>query len=53
MPWFLEQADHAWLFDNSGAVPRLIGEKHAGVITLDEAALPVVVEAVRKIQTEL
>jgi predicted ABC-type ATPase len=52
MPWFLEQADHAWLFDNSGAEPRLIGEKHAGVVTLDKEALPVVVEAVRKIQTE-
>jgi predicted ABC-type ATPase len=52
MPWFLEQADQAWLFDNSGAQPRLIGTKDAGVVTLDDNALPAVVEAVRKIQTE-
>jgi predicted ABC-type ATPase len=52
MPWFLEQADQAWLFDNSGAQPRLIGTKAAGVVTLDGNALPAVVAAVRKIQTE-
>jgi predicted ABC-type ATPase len=52
MPWFLEQADQAWLFDNSGATPRLIGEKHGGVVTLDERALPAVAAAVRKIATE-
>jgi predicted ABC-type ATPase len=51
LPWFLEQADQAWLFDNSGAEPRLIGEKRGGVITLDENALPAVVEAARKIQS--
>jgi predicted ABC-type ATPase len=52
LPWFLDQADQAWLFDNSGARPRLIGEKHASIITLDRDALPEIVEAVRKIQTE-
>lgn len=52
MPWFLEHADQAWLYDNSGATPRLIGEKRGGVVTLDEDALPAVFEAVRKIQTE-
>lgn len=52
MPWFLERADQAWLFDNSGATPRLIGTKNAGVVTLDEDALPAVVEAARKIRTE-
>lgn len=52
MPWFLEHADQAWLYDNSGATPRLIGEKRAGVVTLDENALPAVFEAVRRIQTE-
>lgn len=52
LPWFLEHADQAWLYDNSGATPRLIGEKRAGVVTLDEDALPPVFEAVRKIQTE-
>ena len=52
MPWFLEQADEAWLYDNSGATPRLIGKKQAGVVTLDPNALPAIVEAARKIQTE-
>jgi predicted ABC-type ATPase len=52
LPWFLDQADQASLFDNSGAMPRLIGEKRAGIITLDEDALPEIVEAVHKIQTE-
>ena len=51
MPWFLQQADQAWLFDNSGAQPRLIGKKDVGLITLDPAALPAIVEAVRSIQT--
>lgn len=52
MPWFLEQADRAWIYDNSGASPKLIAEKSAGVITLDEDALPAIVEAVDKIRTE-
>lgn len=52
LPWFLDHADQAWLYDNSGATPRLIGEKRAGVVTLDEDALIPVFEAVRKIQTE-
>jgi len=52
LPWFLDQAGQAWLFDNSGATPRLIGEKHAGVITLEKDALPEIIEAVRKIQSE-
>lgn len=52
MPWFLDQADQAWIFDNSGATPRLIGEKMDGVITLDETALPIVIEAIQKIRTD-
>lgn len=51
LPWFLERADQAWLFDNSGASPQLIGEKKGTIITLDDNALPSIVEAVRKIQT--
>lgn len=51
-PWFLEQADSAWIYDNSGGQPRRIGEKSEGVVTLDEAALPVVVEAVKSIETD-
>ena len=51
LPWFLEQADQAWFYDNSGAEPRLIGEKHAGVVTVDENALPAVIEAANKIRS--
>jgi len=51
LPWFLDQADQAWLFDNSGANPRLMGEKHAGIVTLDEDALPAFVTAVDKIRS--
>jgi predicted ABC-type ATPase len=40
LPWFLEHADGAWLFDNSGSKPRLIGTKLCGNIVLDAAALP-------------
>lgn len=52
LPWFLDQADQAWLFDNSDASPRLIGTKDKGVVTLDQAALPEIVHAVELIRTE-
>jgi predicted ABC-type ATPase len=51
MPWFLDQADEARLYDNSDTSPRLIGRKHEGVITLDSNALPQVVAAVETIKT--
>ena len=51
MPWFLDQADEAWLYDNSDTSPRLIGHKHKGVITLGPDALPQVVAAVETIRT--
>jgi len=52
LPWFIERADEAWLYDNSGASPNPIGWKAAGVITLDQNALPQVVAAVQKIRTK-
>lgn len=52
LPWFLEQADQAWIWDNSGATPAPIGEKQGGVIALDEHALDVIAKAVRSIATE-
>ena len=30
LPWFLDKADSAWLFDNSDAEPRLVGRKQDG-----------------------
>jgi predicted ABC-type ATPase len=49
-PWFLDQADSAWIYDNSGAQPKRIGEKRDGTVTLDENALPFVLAAVRSIE---
>jgi predicted ABC-type ATPase len=51
LPWFLDQADEAWLLDNSDASPKLMGRKRDGVVTLDPDALPQVVAAVEKIRT--
>jgi predicted ABC-type ATPase len=51
LPWFLEQADRAWIYDNSGATPKRIGEKVDGVITLDRRAILAIVDAVRSIET--
>src|SRR5262249_37023867 len=51
MPWFLEQANEAWLYDNSDTSPRLIGRKREGVITLEPDALPQIVAAVETIRT--
>jgi len=52
LPWFLEHADGAWLFDNSGSKPRLIGTKINGDITLDSAALPEIRTAVAQVGTK-
>jgi predicted ABC-type ATPase len=38
MPWFLAMADRAWIFDNSGEAPALIGQKSGGVVSLDPSA---------------
>jgi predicted ABC-type ATPase len=38
LPWFLEQADKAAIFDNSGAVPQLIGQKQGGKTLIDPGA---------------
>jgi ribose-phosphate pyrophosphokinase len=46
LSWYFEHADEAWIYDNSGASPKLIGRKQEGVVTLDPKALPEVVEAV-------
>jgi predicted ABC-type ATPase len=48
LPWFLSQADAAWLYDNSGAKPRLVGTKKDGIVSLDPTAVPEIKDAVRK-----
>jgi predicted ABC-type ATPase len=38
LPWFWDQADQAAIYDNSGAVPRLVGRKQRGAIAIDPQA---------------
>lgn len=52
LPWFLAQADDAWLFDNSGEKPQSIGTKSKGEIKLQTNALPEIVEAARLARLE-
>lgn len=52
LPWFLDHADRAWIFDNSGASPKLIAEKSGGTIMLDGEALQSVIDAINKIKTD-
>lgn len=40
LPWFLERAGSAWLFDNSGDAPDLVGRKEAGRLTLGDGMPP-------------
>jgi predicted ABC-type ATPase len=52
LPWFLEQADKAWLFDNSGAKPRLMGAKEGTTLTLQPDALPEIVDMIGRVKRE-
>lgn len=52
LPWFLDQADRASIYDNSSSSPREMGRKEASVVRLDPTALPQVVAAVRTIANE-
>lgn len=52
LPWFLAQADDAWIFDNSGEKPQLIGTKSKDEINLQAKALPEIVEAGRRARLE-
>jgi predicted ABC-type ATPase len=50
LPWFLDQADWALLFDNSKRL-RVIGRKNDGVVELDPTAPPDLRTAVEKIHS--
>ena len=52
LPWFLGQADDAWLFDNSGEKPQLIGAKSKGTIKLTLGALPEIKAAATRAGSE-
>ncbi len=47
LPWFLEQADRAWVYDNSGAELRRVGIKRRGraLPQIDAAAPRVLLDA--------
>ena len=45
LPWFLDQADQAALFDNTGAVPQLVGRKETGEVVIDPDAPAALKEA--------
>lgn len=38
MPWFCDQADQAWFYDNSSSEPRLVGTKAGATLIIDENA---------------
>jgi predicted ABC-type ATPase len=46
LPWFLAQADQAFIYDNSGSNPQLIARKAGDVITRDPQLLPEIVTAI-------
>jgi len=46
LPWFLDQADRALIFDNSGSTPRIIAHKASGTIQIDSDAPKEIVTAV-------
>lgn len=48
LPWFLASADEAWLWDNSGATIRAIGEKSGGLLKVDERAPACIAGAARR-----
>lgn len=51
LSWFLQQADHASIYDNSGAKPKLIAEKLGATIHLDPDALPEITAIIQKLKT--
>jgi len=51
LPWFLKNADLAWIFDNSSARPAQIARKTGNTIIVDPAALPEIKLAVRAVES--
>ena len=49
MPWFLGQADTAWIYDNSGAELVLLAHKSEGTYRLHSETIPAVAKAVRSL----
>ena len=53
LPWFLQQSDRAWIFDNSGAAPRQIGLKQDGNVIIDPSAPTAVRQAIELLRGAL
>ncbi|MGB7077506.1 MAG: hypothetical protein WBD53_09985 [Xanthobacteraceae bacterium] len=49
LPWFLNQADWALIFDNSRKL-RIVGRKMRGTVTLDPSAPSAIQEVAKKIR---
>ena len=45
LPWFLAEVDEAWIWDNSGATIRAVGQKANGQLEVDEQAPSCIVAA--------
>jgi predicted ABC-type ATPase len=52
LPWFLDQADQVAIFDNSGAVPKIIDRKSQGRIVVNRDAPAALREALSVAQPE-
>jgi predicted ABC-type ATPase len=50
MPWFLDHADFALIYDNSGASPKLLGRKQKGVLEIDPRAPEMIKAAARALK---
>ena len=46
LPWFLDHADRARIYDNSEAQPRLVGRKEDGTIVIDQDSPNDLIEAI-------
>ncbi len=50
LPWFLEHADSAFIYDNSTATPQLVARKLSGLIEMDPTAPDEIRRAIAKVQ---
>jgi predicted ABC-type ATPase len=51
LPWFLNQADIALIYDNSGSSPKLIGRKRNDVTEIDPSAPAPIKESISRLKT--
>jgi predicted ABC-type ATPase len=50
LPWFLERADSATIFDNSGPEPMLMAEKKNGELQVDKHALRAIQDIAQRLK---